>query len=69
LAALQVEDIRAQEPKFIRLKNRNNLRITGYNLFGGVQSIYSTSRMKEEMQASLLINIFYYHFEKFFKFI
>lgn len=34
--ALQEEVYKAQEPKFKRLKNRKNLRTTGFNLRNGV---------------------------------
>jgi len=48
--ALQKEDKRAQRPKFNRHKNRNNLRTTGFNLFGGKRSIHSILRIREGIQ-------------------
>lgn len=59
--ALQKEAYKAQEPKFKRLKNRKNLRTTGFNLcnniysYKGKRSIHSTSCIKEGMQANKLI--------------
>lgn len=50
--ALQKEDIRTQRPKFSRRKNRNNLRTTGFNLFGGKRSIHSILRIREGIQAN-----------------
>jgi group II intron reverse transcriptase/maturase len=53
--ALQDEVYKAQEPKFKRLKNRKNLRTTGFNLrnclchYEGKRSVHSTS--KEGTQA------------------
>ena len=52
--ALPKEVIRAQEPKFSRLKNRNNLKTTGYNLFGGIRSIHSTLCIREGIQVNKL---------------
>jgi len=45
---LQTEDFVAQEPKFNRLKNRKNLRTTGFNLYKkhfykGKRSVHSTN--------------------------
>ena len=51
--ALQKEDIRTQRPKFNRRKNRNSLRTTGFNLIRGKRSIYSTLRIREEIQANM----------------
>jgi hypothetical protein len=53
--ALQKEAIRAQGPKFSRLKNRNNLKTTGYNLFGGIRSIHSTLCIREGIQVNKLL--------------
>ena len=58
--ALQKEAYKAQEPKFKRLKNRKNLRTTGFNLCNsiywceGERSVHSTSCMKEGTQADKL---------------
>jgi RNA-directed DNA polymerase len=56
--ALQKEAYIAQEPKFNRLKNRNNLRTTGFNLcncdYRGKRSVYSTLCIKEGTQANKL---------------
>jgi len=51
--ALQEEDYKAQKPKSKRLKNRKNLRTTGFNLwyhYKGKRSVHSTSCMKEGKQ-------------------
>lgn len=54
--ALQEEVYKAQEPKFKRLKNRKNLRTTGFNLrnclyrYEGKRSVHSTSCIKEGTQ-------------------
>jgi group II intron reverse transcriptase/maturase len=56
--ALQEEVYKAQEPKFKRLKNRKNLRTTGFNLrnclycYEGKRSVHSTSCMKEGTQTN-----------------
>lgn len=52
--ALQKEDIKALGSKFNRLKNRNDLRTTGFNLFGGKRSIHSTLRIGKGIQANNL---------------
>ena len=58
--ALQKEDYKAQEPKFKRLKNRKNLRTTGFNLcnniysYKGKRSVHITSCIKEGTQANIL---------------
>lgn len=57
--ALQEEVCKAQEPKFKRLKNRKNLRTTGFNLcndiynYKGKRSVYSTFCIKEETQTNI----------------
>ena len=56
--ALQKEDMRAQRPKSNRLKNRNNLRTTGFNLLGGKRSIHSTWCIREGMQINLPVVCF-----------
>merc|ERR1712127_607769 len=51
--ALQEEDYKAQKPKSKRLKNRKNLRTTGFNLwyhYKGKRSVHSTSCIKEGKQ-------------------
>ena len=53
---LQKEDIKAQGPKISRLKNRNNLRTTGFNRLGGKRSIRSTLRIREGIQADTPFN-------------
>lgn len=56
--ALQEEVYKAQEPKFKRLKNRKNLRTTGFNLcnclyrYKGKRSVRSTSCIKEGTQTN-----------------
>jgi len=56
--ALQEEVYKAQEPKFKRLKNRKNLRTTGFNLcnclyrYKGKRSVHSTSCIKEGTQTN-----------------
>jgi len=56
--ALQEEVCKAQEPKFKRLKNRKNLRTTGFNLcnyiyhYEGKRSVHSTSCIKEGTQTN-----------------
>jgi len=56
--ALQKEDYKAQEPKFKRLKNRKNLRTTGFNLcnclyrYKGKRSVHSTLCIKEGTQTN-----------------
>lgn len=54
--ALQKEGYRTQEPKSKRLKNRKNLRTTGFNLCldfsKGKRSVHSTSCMKEGTQVN-----------------
>lgn len=56
--ALQEEVYKAQEPKFKRLKNRKNLRTTGFNLrnclyrYEGKRSVHSTSCIKEGTQTN-----------------
>ena len=55
--ALQIEDIITQKPKFNRLKNRKNLRTTGFNLYNfykGKRSVHSTSCVKKGTQANKL---------------
>lgn len=58
--ALQKEVYTAQEPKFKRLKNRKNLRTTGFNLcncsyfYKGKRSVHSTSCIKEGTQVNKL---------------
>jgi len=58
--ALQEEVYKAQEPKFKRLKNRKNLRTTGFNLcnclyrYKGKRSVRSTSCIKEGTQTNTL---------------
>jgi len=58
--AVQKEFCKAQEPKFKRLKNRKNLRTTGFNFcnnfysYKGKQSVHSTSCVKEGTQANKL---------------
>ena len=53
--ALQKEDCIAQGPKLNGLKNRKNLRTTGFNLFNkGKRSVHSTLSVKEGMQANRL---------------
>ena len=54
--ALQKEDNITQEPKFKRLKNRNNLRTTGFNLcfHKEKRSVHSTFCIKEGTQANKL---------------
>jgi group II intron reverse transcriptase/maturase len=53
---LQKEGNKTQEPKFNRLKNRKNLRTTGFNLcsncYRGKRSVHSTSCIKEGTQAN-----------------
>jgi group II intron reverse transcriptase/maturase len=51
--ALQKEGIKTQRPKYNRHKNRNNLRTTGFNLFGEKRSIHSTLCIKEGIQADM----------------
>lgn len=62
--ALQKEDIRTQRPKFNRHKTRNNLRTTGFNLFGGKRSIHSTLRIKKGIQADMSFVSFHRSFSK-----
>jgi group II intron reverse transcriptase/maturase len=62
--ALQKEDTRAQRPKFNRHKNRNNSRTTGFNLFGGKRSIYSTLRIREGIQANMPLVYFHRSFSQ-----
>lgn len=62
--ALQKEDIRAQKPKFNRHKNRNNLRTTGFNLFGGKRSIHSTLCIREGIQANMPFVCFHRSFSQ-----
>ena len=56
--ALQEEVYKAQEPKFKRLKNRKNLRTTGFNLcnclyrYKGKRSVHSTLCIKEGTQTN-----------------
>jgi group II intron reverse transcriptase/maturase len=55
--ALQKEDYIAQEPKLNGLKNRKNLRTTGFNLYKnlsnkGKRSVHSTLSVKEGMQTN-----------------
>jgi len=56
--ALQGEVCKAQEPKFKRLKNRKNLRTTGFNprnclyRYEGKRSVHSTSCIKEGTQTN-----------------
>lgn len=54
--ALQKEDLTTQEPKFNRLKNRKNLRTTGFNLcnknYKEKRSVHSTLFIKKGTQAS-----------------
>jgi len=56
--AFQEEVYKAQEPKFKRLKNRKNLRTTGFNLhnclyrYEGKRSVHSTSCIKEGTQTN-----------------
>jgi group II intron reverse transcriptase/maturase len=54
--ALQREDYKTQEPKFNRLKNRKNLRTTGFNLYNscykGKRSVHNTLCIKEGTQAN-----------------
>ena len=55
--ALQTEDYIAQGPKLKRLKNRKNLRTTGFNLresllSKGKRSVHSTSSVKEGTQTN-----------------
>jgi len=56
--ALQEEVYKAQEPKFKRLKNRKNLRTTGFNLrnclyrYEGKRSVHSTFCIKEGTQTN-----------------
>lgn len=54
--ALQKEDYKTQEPKFNRLKNRKNLRTTGFNIcsncYRGKRSVHSTLCIKEGTQAN-----------------
>jgi len=56
--ALQKEVYIAQGPKFKRLKNRKNLRTTGFNLcenyYRGKRSVHSTLCIKEGTQANQL---------------
>jgi hypothetical protein len=56
--ALQKEDYTTQEPKFKRLKNRKNLRTTGFNLcknyYKGKRSVHSILCIKEGTQANTL---------------
>jgi group II intron reverse transcriptase/maturase len=56
--ALQKEDHITQEPKFKRLKNRKNLRTTGFNLcknyYKGKRSVHSILCIKEGTQANTL---------------
>lgn len=62
--ALQKEDIRAQRPKFNGRKNRNNLRTTGFNLYGGKRSIHSTLRIREGIQANVPFVCFHRSFSQ-----
>jgi len=62
--ALQKEDIRTQRPKFNRHKTRNNLRTTGFNLFGGKRSIHSTLRIRKGIQADMPFVSFHRSFSK-----
>lgn len=62
--ALQKEDTRTQKPKFNRRKNRNNLRTTGFNLFGGKRSIHSTLRIGEGIQANMPLVCFHRSFSQ-----
>ena len=60
--ALQKDVYIAQEPKFNRLKTRNNLRTTGFNLYNwcckGKRSVHSTLRIKEGTQVNkLFVNL------------
>jgi len=55
--ALQKEDYIAQEPKLNGLKNRKNLKTTGFNLYEnlfnkGKRSVHSTLSVKEGMQTN-----------------
>lgn len=54
--AFQEEVYKAQEPKFKRLKNRKNLRITGFNFcnyrYEGKRSVYSTFCIKKGTQTN-----------------
>ena len=54
--ALQKEGYKTQEPKFNRLKNRENLRTTGFNLYNnyyrGKRSVHSTLCIKKGTQAN-----------------
>lgn len=65
------KNYKTQEPKFKRLKNRKNLRTTGFNLciyYQGKRSVLSTLCMKERTQASkLFIGNCRYHFGKLSK--
>ena len=56
--ALHKEDFRAQGPKFNWLKNRNNLRTTGFNLLKGERSVHSTLRIRKGIQANILFVCF-----------
>ena len=62
--ALRKEDIRTQRPKFNRLKTRNNLRTTGFNLFEGKRSIHSTLSTRKGIQASVLLFCYRRSFSK-----
>jgi hypothetical protein len=42
--ALQKEDLKTLKSKFNRLKNRNNLRTAGFNLFKGKRSVHNILR-------------------------
>jgi retron-type reverse transcriptase len=53
-AAFQKEGIKAQRSKINGLKNRNNLRTPGFNLFGGKRSICSTLDTGEGIQTDTL---------------
>jgi retron-type reverse transcriptase len=57
---LQKEVFKTQGPKFNRLKNRKNLRTTGFNLcndcYKGKRSVHSTLCIKEGMQANKLFD-------------
>lgn len=57
--ALQEKDIKALEPSFNRLKNRNNLRTTGFNLFGGKRSVRNTPSIREEWTQANIPNVYY----------
>lgn len=56
--AIQTEEYIAQGPKLNRLKNRKNLRTTGFNFceclfYKRKRSVYSTSSVKEETQTNI----------------